>query len=373
MVEIQLPDGSKRTYEQPVTAAAVAEDISPRLAKAAVAAEVDGRPADLTAELADGAHEVRILTDRDEEALQVLRHTAAHVMAQAVRRVFGEDVRYTIGPALVDDFQYGFYYDFDLPRSVGSDDLEQIEAEMARIISENLPIRREVLSVEEAKRRFEQLGQSYKVEMIDELAAEEGVDRVSLYHQGEFTDLCRGPHLPSTGAMKTYKLLSVAGAYWRGDESQPMLTRIYGIAFFDKKDLAAHLERIEEARKRDHRILGRDLGLFAFSDEVGPGLPLWLPDGTVIRMELESWMRGLLMERGYQPVITPHVGKLDLWRTSGHYPYYEHGLFPTMVPAAGAAGKDLLDALGDLVDDRGEETTDELPEEKAKVAAAGIE
>ena len=152
MVEIQLPDGSKRTYEQPVTAAAVAEDISPRLAKAAVAAEVDGRPADLTAELADGAHELRILTDRDEEALEVLRHTAAHVMAQAVRRVFGEDVRYTIGPALVGDFQYGFYYDFDLPRSVGSDDLEQIEAEMARIISENLPIRREVLSVEEAKR-----------------------------------------------------------------------------------------------------------------------------------------------------------------------------------------------------------------------------
>ncbi|HAU38106.1 MAG TPA: threonine--tRNA ligase [Phycisphaerales bacterium] len=330
-VTITLPDGSERTYAEPVTALRVAEDISPRLAKAAVAAEVDGLPRDLSFAVSEGTHALRILTDRDAASLEILRHTAAHVMAQAVVRLYGREVQYTIGPALVNDFQYGFYYDFDLPRPLTQDDLPKIEAEMAKIVAEKIPIEREELPVAEAKARFEQLGQSYKVEMIDELAREQGARTVSLYRQGDFLDMCRGPHLPDTGRLgKAFKLLTTAGAYWRGDENNKMLTRLYGVAFFDPKALQEHLTRIEEARKRDHRVLGRQLGLFQFSDAVGPGLPLWLPKGAILRMELEGWLRGELLKRGYLPVVTPHVGKVDLWRTSGHYPYYEHGLFPTM-------------------------------------------
>ena len=329
-LSIELPDGSVKQYDAPVTPLKVAEDISPRLAKAAVAAKVDNRAVDLTHPIAEGRHAVRILTDRDEEGLEVLRHTTAHVLAQAVRRLYGDGVQYTIGPALKDDFQYGFYYDFDLPRSIGTEDIPAIEAEMAKVVAEDIPIRRMELPVEGAKARFAALGQDYKNEMIDDLVAKEHVDRVSLYEQGDFTDLCRGPHLTSTGRVKVFKLLAVAGAYWRGDEKRPMLTRIYGTAFFDRKALDEQLARIEEAKKRDHRVLGRQLGLFMFSEEVGPGLPLWLPKGTLIRMELEGWMRGELLKRGYQPVITPHIGKIGLYQTSGHYPYYEHGLFPTM-------------------------------------------
>jgi len=327
---IELPDGKQLEYDEPVDARHVAEDISPRLASAAVAAEVDGTLCDVTTALADGTHKLKLLTDRDAEAIEVLRHTAAHVMAQAVRRLYGNEVQYTIGPALTDDFQYGFYYDFRLPTPLGADDLEKIEAEMKRIVSEKTPLQRVELPVDEARAEMEALGQQYKVEMIDDLVRNEHVGTVSLYRQGDFLDMCRGPHLPDTGRLKAFKLLSTAGAYWRGDEHNEMLTRIYGIAFFDKKHLAAHLERIEEARKRDHRVLGRQLGLFTISDKVGPGLPLWLPKGTLVRMELEGWLRGELLKRGYLPVITPHIGKVGLYETSGHYPYYEHGLFPTM-------------------------------------------
>jgi len=328
MVRIRLPDGSSKEYAAPVTPARVAEDISPRLAAAAVAAEVDGREVDVTAELGEGTHDVRLLTDRDEKALEVLRHTAAHVLAQAVRRLYGPRVQYTIGPPLMDDFQYGFYYDFDLPEPVGSEDLERIEAEMRRIVDEDIPIRRTELPPEEAKARFDEAGQAYKTEMIDDLVAGDGVRTVSLYEQGDFLDLCRGPHLPSTGKVGAFKLLSVAGAYWRGDESRQMLTRIYGVAYFDARRLREHLQRVEEARRRDHRVLGRELGLFLISEEVGPGLPLWLPDGEVVRHELQSWLRGELVKRGYRMVITPHIGKLGLYRTSGHYPYYRHAQFP---------------------------------------------
>jgi len=331
MVVIELPDSSRLEFDAPVTGAAVAEKISPRLAKAAVAAEADGRLIDLSVEIGEGTHRFRVLTDRDAEALEVLRHTTAHVLAQAVRRLYGEKVQYTIGPALTDDFQYGLYYDFDLPAPLRAEDLATIEQEMARIVAEDLPIRRVELPVAEAKARFAELGQDYKVEMIDDLVRTESVATVSLYEQGDFTDLCRGPHLPSTGRVKAFKLISLAGAYWRGDEANRMLTRIYGVAFFGQRQLAEHMERVAEARKRDHRILGRQLGLFMISDAVGPGLPLWLPKGTVIRMELEGWLRSELLKRGYQAVITPHIGKIDLYRTSGHYPYYEHGLFPTML------------------------------------------
>ena len=330
MVELELPDGSSKQYDSPITPGGVAAQISPRLASAALAAELDGKTVDLSVPIDSGRHSLRILTDRDEPALEVLRHTAAHVLAQAVRRLHGQDVQYTIGPPLVDDFQYGFYYDFDLPEAISQEQLKEIEQEMQRIVAEKIPIRRVELSPDEAKARFSALGQDYKVEMIDELAGQEGVSTVSLYEHGDFVDLCRGPHLPDTGKVKAFKLLAVAGAYWRGDETKQMLTRIYGTAFFDKQSLAAQLERVEQARQRDHRVLGRQLGLFMISEAVGPGLPLWLPKGTIIRMELEGWLRGELLKRGYQPVITPHIGKIGLYRTSGHYPYYEHGLFPTM-------------------------------------------
>jgi threonyl-tRNA synthetase len=330
---IKLPDGSAREYDGDVavTPLRVAEDISPRLASAAVAAIVDGNAVDVTRPLDEGEHELRLLTDRNEESLEVLRHSAAHVLAQAMIRLYGPEVQYTIGPALMEDFQYGFYYDFELPEPVGVDDLPKIEQEMAGIVSEKLPVQRVEMPVEQAKKEMAERGQQYKVEMIDDLVREEGVESVSLYRQGDFLDMCRGPHLPHTGKLgKAFKLLSAAGAYWRGEETNKMLTRVYGVAFFDKKRLAEHVERIEQARKRDHRVLGKQLGLFTLSEKVGPGLPLWLPKGATIRMELEGWLRGELLKRGYQPVITPHIGRIDLYKTSGHYPYYEHGLFPTM-------------------------------------------
>jgi len=341
MVTVVFPDNSKKTVPAGTTSLAVAEGISPRLAQAAVAATVDGALCDLAAPLPDGEHAVRLLTDRDEAALDVLRHTAAHVLAQAVLRLYGPEVQYTIGPALKDDFQYGFYYDFDFPEgaSVSADDLPKIEAEMSKIVEEKLPIEGLTLSGGEAREQMRRRGQGYKVEMIDDLLAEAPDTTLRFYRQGDFLDMCRGPHLPDTGRVgKAFRLLAVAGAYWRGDETNKMLTRIYGTAFFDKKHLAEHLERIEEAKKRDHRVLGRQLGLFLLSEEVGPGLPLWLPKGAILRMELEGWLRGELLQRGYQPVQTPHIGKLGLWKTSGHYPYYEHGLFPTMVEGEGEDG-----------------------------------
>ncbi|MEN6664755.1 MAG: threonine--tRNA ligase [Phycisphaerae bacterium] len=371
---VKLPDGSERTFDSPVTALAVAQSISQGLARAALAAVVDGKSVDLDTPIGEGTHELKILTDRDGQSLEVLRHTAAHVMAQAVVQLFGPEAKYTIGPALMDDFQYGFYYDFDLPRPVTAEDLAKIEAQMKQIVSAKTPLHRQELTTDQAKELFADLGQDYKIEMIDDLARDEHVASVSLYRQGDFLDLCRGPHLPHTGKVgKAFKLLSTAGAYWRGDEKNKMLTRIYGIAFFDAAALEAHLARVEEARKRDHRVLGKQLGLFHFSDKVGPGLPLWLPKGTIIRMELEGWLRGELLKRGYQPVITPHIGKIDLWRTSGHYPYYEHGLFPTMVPARTQQGKELLDALVDLLNDKGETAAEPLAQERELVEAAGID
>jgi threonyl-tRNA synthetase len=328
---ITLPDGSQRKFDQPITAMDVAEDISPRLASASVAARVDGELVDMTRPIAEGDHGLELLTDRDEQSLEILRHTAAHVMAQAVVRLYGADVKYSIGPALTDDFQYGFYYDFDLPEPISTEDLEKIQAKMKAIIKEKLATERFELPVDQAKQSMIDLGQDYKVEMIDDLVADEGVETVSFYRQGEFVDMCRGPHLPNTGKLKAVKLLSVAGAYWRGDEANKMLTRIYGVAFFDKKDLAAHLERIEQARQRDHRVIGKQQSLFLLSDAVGPGLPLWMPNGATVRMELETWLRGELLKRGYQPVYTPHIGRLDLYRTSGHYPYYKESQFPPIM------------------------------------------
>ena len=337
MITVKLSDDSVREYPGDITPADIARDISPRLADEALVAEVDGKVVDITTRLTEGEHTVRILTGRDEQCLEVLRHTTAHVLAQAVRRLFGDAVQYTIGPALTDDFQYGFYYDFDLPSPISTEDLPRIEQEMSKIVKEEIPIERMELPVDQAREIFTQLGQRYKVEMIDDLVKNEGISAVSLYRQGDFIDMCRGPHLPDTGKVRAFKLLATAGAYWRGNENNPMLTRIYGVAFFDEKHLAEHLERIEQAKMRDHRVLGRQLGLFIVSDAVGPGLPLWLPRGTIIRMELQNWLQEELFKRGYQPVFTPHIGKVDLYRTSGHYPYYEHGLFPAMETEPGQA------------------------------------
>jgi len=327
-VTVKLLDGSNRDYDAPVTAGRVAEDISPRLGSSAVAAVVDGQLRDLGAAIEAGTHELKILTDRDEQGLEVLRHTTAHVLAQAMVHLYGKDVQYAIGPALLDDFQYGFYYDFDLPEPIGAEELPRIEAEMKKIISRKIPLQRIELPVEEAREQMRQGGQQYKLEMIDDLVRDEHVGVISLYRQGDFTDMCLGPHLPDTGRVKAFKLLSTAGAYWRGDENNKMLTRIYGVAFFDQKSLTEHLDRLQEAKKRDHRIIGKQLGLFLISDAVGPGLPLWLPKGAVIRTELEAWLRSELLKRGYQIVYTPHIGKLQLYRTSGHYPYYKESQFP---------------------------------------------
>ncbi len=334
MIKVILPDGSTREYQDGTTCFQVAESISDGLARVALAAELDGRLVDLASALPAGEHKLALLTHKSQPSLEILRHTTAHVMAQAVCRLLGPKVQYAIGPALMEDFQYGLYYDFDLPEgvSISSEFLPKIEAEMKKIISEKLPIERVEMPLDQARKKMQQIGQAYKDEMIADLAeGEDKPETLSFYQQGDFCDMCRGPHLPNTGKMsKAYKLMSVAGAYWRGDENKKMLTRIYGNAFFDKKELAAHLERLEEAKKRDHRVIGKQLGLFAINEEVGPGLPLWMPKGAIIRLELEQWLRGELLKRGYQAVYTPHIGKTDLFITSGHYPYYEHGLFPTM-------------------------------------------
>lgn len=333
MVKVKLPDGSVKEYPQAVSPLAVAGDISQGLARAAIAAKVDGKLVDLTSTMTDGEHTLQLLTSRDKESLEILRHTTAHVLAMAVVRLYGPGVQYTIGPALVDDFQYGFYYDFDLPCNISTEDLSKIEEEMKTIVAEKLPLRREELSAADAKALLTKRGQKYKCEMIDDmLAADEG-GVVSLYHHGDgessFVDMCRGPHLGDTGKLGNgFKLMAVAGAYWRGDEKNPMLTRIYGTAFFEKKELAEHLDRIEQAKKRDHRVLGKQLGLFLLDEKVGPGMAMWLPAGATVRMELENWLRGELIKGGYSIVYSPHIGRLDLYRTSGHYPYYKESQFP---------------------------------------------
>ncbi|MBI4321958.1 MAG: threonine--tRNA ligase [Chloroflexi bacterium] len=258
----------------------------------------------------------------EETNLERVRHSAAHVMAQAVQSLFGKNVKLGIGPAIED----GFYYDFDLPRGLTLQDLGQIEQKMAEIVAANLPFIREELDRAKARDFFQQLGQEYKVELIDEIPD----DKVSVYTQGDFVDLCRGPHVISTGKIGPFKLLSTAGAYWRGDEKRPMLQRIYGTAFATQEELQAHLNKLEEAARRDHRRLGRELDLFSVSEDVGPGLILWHPKGAIIRQTIENFWRAEHIERGYVPVTTPHVGKLDLWKTSGHWDWYRENMFPPM-------------------------------------------
>ena len=258
----------------------------------------------------------------DEKAREALRHTASHVLAQAVKRLF-PGTRLGIGPAIED----GFYYDFDTEHRFSQEDLADIEKEMKRIVKQNLPITREIMSREEARRVFEEAGEPYKVELIDELP--EG-EQISIYRQGEFFDLCAGPHVPYTGYLKAFKLLSVAGAYWRGDENRPMLQRIYGTSFMDKEALDAHLARLEEIKRRDHRRLGRELGLFSIEEEGGPGLVYWHPKGAMVREVIENFWKEEHRKRGYEIVYTPHIAKLDLWKVSGHWDWYSQNMYSPM-------------------------------------------
>jgi len=321
MVKVTLPDGSVREYASGTTLEEIAGSISRSLQKAAVAGKIDGRLVDLYTPLEQDAR-VEIVTLEHPEGLEVYRHTCTHVMAQAVKRLY-PGTHLGVGPVIED----GFYYDMEIPVSLTPEDLEKIEAEMKKIVEENLPIRRHVVSREEAIRIYEKEGDPLKLELIRELP--EG-ETITIYEQGEFFDLCRGPHLPSTGRLKAFKLLSVAGAYWRGDSKRQMLQRIYGTAFAKPSQLEEHLKRLEEAKERDHRKLGRELQIFTFAKEVGQGLPIWLPNGARVRRIVERYIVDLEERLGYQHVYTPHLANVELYKISGHWEHYHENMYPTM-------------------------------------------
>ncbi len=320
-IHVTLPDGSVKAFESSVTVEDVAASISPILKKQAVAGKVDDRVVDLNREIEKDAT-VKILTLKDEEGLEVYRHSTAHLMAQAIKRLY-PDVKLGIGPVIED----GFYYDVDLPESLTPEDLPEIEREMQNIVKEDLPIERQVVSREEAIQLYEEVGDPYKLELIRELP-DDAV--ITIYRQGEFFDLCRGPHLPSTGRIKAFKLLSIAGAYWRGDSDNQMLQRLYGTAWPKKSELDAYLKRLEEAKKRDHRKLGKQLGIFTLSEKVGQGLPLWLPNGAKIRRTIERYIVDLEERLGYHHVYTPHLASVELYKTSGHWDHYRDDMYPPM-------------------------------------------
>ncbi|WP_090578519.1 threonine--tRNA ligase [Paenibacillus sp. OV219] len=322
-IQVKLPDGAIREYEQGTTIEEVAGSISTGLRKNAIAGKVDGKVVDIYSQLeSDAALEIVTLDSAD--GLEVYRHSTAHLMAQAIKRLFGgNDVKLGIGPVIED----GFYYDIDMEQSLTPEDLVKIEKEMERIVQADLPIRRRVVSREEAIATFTEINDPLKLELIRDLPAEA---QITMYDQGEFFDLCRGPHLPSTGRIKAFKLLSVAGAYWRGDSKNKMLQRIYGTAFPKKAQLDEHLHFLEEAKKRDHRKLGRELKMFTFSREVGQGLPLWLPNGARLRRTMERYIVDLEERLGYQHVYTPVLANVELYKTSGHWEHYSEDMFPKM-------------------------------------------
>ena len=321
MPKVTLPDGSSRDYSQAISIFDVASDIGPGLAKAALAGKVDGELVDTSFIIKKDA-ELAIVTSKSDEALELIRHDAAHVMAQAVQELF-PGTQVTIGPAIED----GFYYDFARQEPFSLDDLEKIESRMEDIVSRNLLIEREVWERDEAKRVFAEIGEKYKVEIIEDIIPEG--EEVSVYRQGDWFDVCRGPHLPSTGKLpKAFKLMKLAGAYWRGNSDNEMLQRIYGTAWRDKKELKLHLQRLEEAEKRDHRKVGRKLDLFHFSDEA-PGSVFWHPKGWTLFLQLLDYMRQRQEEAGYVEVNTPDVMDRSLWETSGHWFNYRENMFST--------------------------------------------
>lgn len=320
---VTLPDGTPLELPAGATGADAAAAIGAGLAKAALAIKVDGELRDLAAPLPEGGAEIAILTERDPEALELIRHDAAHVMAEAVVDLY-PGTKVTIGPPI----ENGFYYDFEFPpgTKITEEDLPKIEDAMRKHIKADEEFGRRDVSVAEAIEIFRAQDQGFKVELIEDLIEKEGAETVSLYRNGPFEDLCRGPHGPSTGRIKAIKLSSVAGAYWRGDENRESLTRIYGTAFFSKADLEAHLERIEEAKARDHRRLGPQLGLFMLRDEA-PGMPFWLPNGTTLLRLVETEVRDQLRKRGYQEIATPQVMDEALWHRSGHWDNYKDDMY----------------------------------------------
>ena len=321
-IQITLTDG--KSVSMPVATTikeALAELLSNKQRKKTVAARLDGSPVDLSTPLTRDATLSPIQIDT-AEALEILRHSTAHVMAEAVRELFGSDVKVAIGPSIED----GFYYDFDRSDPFSPDDFDKIEAKMAEIIAEAKPFIRSEIKSDKAITRYTEEGEKYKVELIQDLE----VETVSIYQQGEFTDLCRGPHLPDTSWIKAFKLLRVAGAYWRGDEKNEMLQRIYGTAFFDKKALKKHLNALEEAKKRDHRRLGKELELFTLQDEIGPGLIMWQPKGAQLRRLIEDYWKDEHYRHDYELLYTPHIARQDLWKTSGHLDFYSENMYASM-------------------------------------------
>lgn len=321
MLKISFPDGAVKEFPAGTTTEDIASSISPGLKKKAIAGMVNGQPYDLKRPIEEDAA-IEIVTPDHPEALEILRHSSAHLMAQAIKRLY-KDVNLGVGPVI----EGGFYYDIDMEHSLSPEDLPEIEKEMKKIINENIEIVRKEVSREEAVKFFKDLGDPYKLELIEAIPADE---KVTLYEQGDFVDLCRGVHVPSTGKLKEFKLLSIAGAYWRGDSDNKMLQRIYGTAFFKKEDLKEHLRLLEEAKERDHRKLGKELNLFTNSQKVGQGLPLWLPKGATIRRIIERYIVDKEVSLGYDHVYTPVMGSVDLYKTSGHWDHYQENMFPVM-------------------------------------------
>jgi threonyl-tRNA synthetase len=327
MLEVQLPDGAIVSHGDDATAMDVANGIGPRLAKAVVAAKIGDRIVDAFRPLSEFTDSspvpLKLLTDRDSEALDVLRHSCAHIMARAVMRLY-PGVSLAFGPTI----RNGFYYDFDLPHKLSEEDFAAIESEMAKVIEQAEPFEQFSLSREKALELCKDLNQDLKVEHIQTGLAEH--QELGFYRQGEFIDLCRGPHIPDASKVKAFKLMSVAGAYWKGDAKGKQLQRLYGTAWFSPKDQQSYLDQLEEAKRRDHRVIGKKMGLFQVSSEVGQGLCLWLPKGARVRVLLEDFLRNELMRRGYEPVFSPHIGRVELYETSGHFPYYRDSQFPPL-------------------------------------------
>ncbi|WP_303969335.1 threonine--tRNA ligase [Sporosarcina ureae] len=320
-IQLKFPDGAVKEFENGVTTEEIAGSISPGLRKSALAGKIGDQLIDLKSPIhTDG--DISIITPTSDEALDILRHSTAHLLAQAVKRKF-PDAKLGIGPTI----DNGFYYDIDSPTPITAEDLPELEKEMKRIIGENLPIIRHDVSRAEAEKRFKEIDDEYKLELLEAIPEDQ---QVSIYEQGEFFDLCRGIHVPSTGKLKEFKLLSIAGAYWRGNSDNKMLQRIYGTAFFKKDELKEHLRMLEEAKERDHRKIGKELNLFTNSQKVGQGLPLWLPKGSTIRRVIERYIVDKEERLGYQHVYTPVLGSVELYKTSGHWDHYQDSMFPAM-------------------------------------------
>ena len=328
-IKIKLPDGSEKEFPKGATAHDVAMSISPRLASAALAAQIkpssngtEPRLVDLKRPIEKDS-EVRILTERDPEALEVFRHSSAHLLAAAVLELFPE-TKLGHGPAT----ESGFFYDFYRPTPFTPEDLEKIEKKMAELVQQDIPYAQEFLPRNEGLEKFKGEGDFMKCHFIEQFTTPD--EKISIYKTGKFLDFCRGPHIPSTGRIKAFKLLTIAGAYWLGDEKNPQLQRIYGTSFYSKKELDEWVHRQEEAKKRDHRVLGRQLDLFSIQELAGPGLIFWHPKGGIIRKEMEDWMRNEYLKRGYSLVFTPHVMRRDLWKVSGHEGFYNENMFTPM-------------------------------------------